>query len=122
MLSRGRSGMLESFRATRRRYAENVAEDKRKARTSRAGHALPVVDKRWQKKNAAARLRRRETKARSLAAKAEAQARIARGERGDGRPRRQVSRIDYKILTNTGGRVAKTPIQHRGATVKREAI
>jgi hypothetical protein len=84
-------------------------------------NAPDIIDKYLQKMNAAARLRRRETKARSLVAKAEAQARIARGKRGDGRPRRQVSRVDYKTLANTGGRVVKAQVQQRGPTVKREA-
>jgi len=84
------------------------------------GHGVSTVDKKLQNKNEAARLRRRESKAWSLAAKAEAQERIARGERGDGRTRRQVSLIDYKILATTGQRVAKPQAQQR-VTVKLEA-
>lgn len=73
-----------------------------------------------QKKNVVAKLRRREEKVRSLIAKAEAQARIDKGERGDGRSRRQVSRIDYKIMADTGGRVAKKEPQRRESNTKKE--
>ena len=85
------------------------------------GPALRIVDERLQKKNKVARLRRQEQKTQTLAAKAEARERIARGERGDGRPKRQVSRIDYKVLANTGGRVAKEQNHQKRATIGREA-
>ena len=70
-------------------------------------------DKKLQKNNEAATLRRQEQKTHALVAKAEAGERTTRGERGDGRPKRQTSRIDYQVLANTGQ-------NNKGATVGRE--